>query len=143
MARYRARLDEQALVHSSLDAEMDEALPTDHATSVAITIALSYDQLDLTPATDGAALDLLARLAWCAPAPIPQRLIVRLFMLNPDADDAAEAVDPLLWRLRVLGLLDHLDTGGVALHRLVGAFVRSASSRGPTRLARARSWPTA
>jgi tetratricopeptide (TPR) repeat protein len=124
VARYRARLDAHALSHPSLDAELDEALPTQHATSVAATIALSYDQLDPAQATDAQARSLLTRLAWCVPTPIPDRLIVRLFMLNPDADDAAEAVDPLLWRLRALGLLDRLDTGGVALHRLVGAFVR-------------------
>ncbi|MCG8353692.1 MAG: hypothetical protein MI924_38500, partial [Chloroflexales bacterium] len=99
VARYRARLDEQALVHSSLDAEMDEALPTDHATSVAATIALSYDQLDPAQATDGPALDLLARLAWCAPAPIPDRLTVRLAGGDPDDEEAGELIDPLVRRL--------------------------------------------
>lgn len=43
---YQTRLDEYALAHPSLDADLEEALPTAHTTSVVATIALSYDQLD-------------------------------------------------------------------------------------------------
>ncbi|MCG8348992.1 MAG: tetratricopeptide repeat protein, partial [Chloroflexales bacterium] len=130
VACYLVRLDEQALAHPSLGADLGEALPTEHATSVAATIALSYDQLDPAQATDAQARSLLTRLAWCAPMPIPQRLGVRLCIRDPDVDDAAETVDPLLRRLRALGLVKRLADGAVALHRLVGAFVHSRDEAG-------------
>ncbi|NNJ12111.1 tetratricopeptide repeat protein [Chloroflexales bacterium ZM16-3] len=141
LAGYRARLGEALLAHPSLDADLDEGLPTQHAASVAATIALSYDQIALAPVPvrgvgtwlrrllgvtpkPDSALTLLQRLAQFAPAPIPQRLLVRLIDCDPDDEAQAAKVDASLRRLVTVGLIERLSEGEAVLHRLVAAFVR-------------------
>ncbi len=124
LAGYRQRLTTRMLAHPSLDAELEEGLPTQHAASVAATIALSYQQLDPAKPTDALALTLLQRIAQLAPAPIPQRLLVRLTERDPDDEDHAAEVDALLRRLAAVGLIDLLTEGGVTQHRLVAVFIR-------------------
>ncbi|MEI6779037.1 MAG: tetratricopeptide repeat protein, partial [Chloroflexales bacterium] len=124
LAGYRQRLTTRMLAHPSLDAELEEGLPTQHAASVAATIALSYQQLDPAKPTDALALTLLQRIAQLAPAPIPQRLLVRLTERDPDDEDHAAETDALLRRLAAVGLIDLLTEGGISQHRLVAAFIR-------------------
>ncbi|NNJ10577.1 tetratricopeptide repeat protein [Chloroflexales bacterium ZM16-3] len=124
LAGYRARLTETLLQHPSLDAELDEGLPTNHAESVAATIALSYQQLDATKPADVLSLTLLHHTAFLAPAPIPQPLLVRLIDRDPDDESQAIEVDAPLRRLVSVGLIELLPAGGAILHRLVAAFVR-------------------
>jgi tetratricopeptide (TPR) repeat protein len=121
LARYLEQVRAELLAHPSLDAELEEGLPTQHAASVTATIALSYAQLD--PSKDSAALRLLHRMAHCAPVLIPRRLLVRLCSGDPDQDDDDAALDKPLHRLAGLGLVESLEQG-VVLHRLVAAFVR-------------------
>jgi Tfp pilus assembly protein PilF len=104
------------LTHPSLDAELEEGLPTRHAESGAATIALSYERLNPAQPSDA--------LAQLAPAPIPQRLLVRLAERDPDDEDQVAEVDAPLRRLAALGLVDLLATGAASMHRLVAAFVR-------------------
>ncbi|NTU85103.1 MAG: CHAT domain-containing protein, partial [Chloroflexales bacterium] len=124
LAGYRQRLAEALLVHPSLDAELEEGLPTRHATSVAATIALSYQQLDAAKSTDALALTLLQGMAYLAPIPIPQRLLVRLADRDPDDEGQAAEVDAPLRRLAVVGLVELLPESGVAMHRLTATFMR-------------------
>ena len=124
LAGYRARLAESLLAHPSLNAELEEGLPTRHAESVAATIALSYTRLDAARAADALALTLLQRMAQLAPAAIPQRLLVRLAGRDPDDETQAVEVDGALRRLSAVGLCEPLPEGGALLHRLIAAFVR-------------------
>jgi len=123
LAGYKARLAETLLAHPSLDAALEEGLPTRHAESVAATIVLSYQQLDPTSKRDELAFLLLQRAAHLAPAPIPQRLLVRLVERDPDDEGQVAEVDAPLLRLAAIGLIDPLPDGSVAIHRLVAAFV--------------------
>ncbi|NTU81952.1 MAG: tetratricopeptide repeat protein, partial [Chloroflexales bacterium] len=152
LAGYHRRLAEMLLAHRSLEAELEEGLPTQHAASVAATIALSYNQITssstpkqglsawvakLTRAKPGEALRLLQRIAQLAPAPIPQRLLVRLAERDPNNESQASEVDAPLRRLATVGLVDLLDTGSVAIHRLIATFVRAQDSNGQASAARA------
>lgn len=136
LAGYSSRLAAMLLKHPSLDAELEEGLPTQHATSVAATIALSYERLEPTKASDALALTLLQRMAQLAPAPIPQRLLVRLAERNPDDEDQAAEVDAPLRRLAALGLVELLDAGAASMHRLVAAFVQDQDNNAEANLAR-------
>lgn len=122
---YRERLGNMVIAHPSLDADLDEDLPTQHAESVPATIALSYSRLDGAQAEDKQALALLQRIAYLAPAPVPARLLVRLAERNPDDEEQIACVDLLLRRLIVVGLIDRLPDGGAVMHRLIAAFARN------------------
>lgn len=121
-AVYRAQLATSLLAHPSLEAELDEALPTRHATSITATIELSYRRLDSAKESDALARTLLHRVAQLAPTPIPQRLLIRI--TEGDPDDISRADAPLR-RLAALGLIERLPDGAI-IHRLVAAFVRGA-----------------
>jgi tetratricopeptide (TPR) repeat protein len=124
LAGYRARLAASLLAHPSLEAELEEGLPTRHAQSVAATISLSYKQLNPAQARDALALTLLQRIAHLAPAPIPQRLLIRLAERDPDDEQQTAEVDEPLRRLAAVGLIELLPEDGATMHRLVAAFVR-------------------
>lgn len=122
---YRARLQENLLTHPSLEAELEEGLPTRHAESVLATIALSYQRLNLATHVDALACTILQRVAVLSPVPIPQHLIMQLTAHTaPDEEYAAE-LDQALRRLASIGLLELLPESQVSLHRLIAAFVRT------------------
>ncbi len=120
LSAYRQRLEQTVLEHPSLgDAQAAESdLPTAYRQGVAAALSLSYNRLDRTRDEDAAALTFLHRLAWLAPEPVPLPLLTAL--ADGDADDQA-AADPMLRRLRGIGLIDRRE---VQLHRLTAAFVR-------------------
>ncbi len=118
LSAYRQRLEQTVLEHPSLGDEQaaESGLPTAYRQGVAAALSLSYNQLNRTQ--DAAALTFLHRLAWLAPEPVPLPLLIAL--AGGDADDQA-AADPMLRRLRGVGLIDQRE---VQLHRLTAAFVR-------------------
>jgi tetratricopeptide (TPR) repeat protein len=112
------------LKHRSLTIE--GASPTGHEQHVARTFALSYDRLQPSDDIDAMALVTLARAAWFAPGePIPRNLL----RASAEVDDANESAilrfEDGLARLRELGLISEQGDGGLVLHRLLAAFVRS------------------
>ena len=115
---YDQRLKQTILAHPSLGDEQaaESGLPTAYRHGVAAALALSYQRLDQT--RDAAALTLLHRLAWLAPEPVPFPLLIAI--VGSDTNDQA-AVDPMLRRLRAVGLIDQRE---IQLHRLTAAFVR-------------------
>ncbi len=126
LAAYRQQLAQTVLSNESLSDKLAQAahLPTHYPRGVAAAIQLSYDRLD--PQRDAQARALLHRLAWLAPAPVPLRLVGALAGGDP-ADPAAAAVaDPVLRRLREVGLAER-SADGVAIHRLVAAFARECN----------------
>jgi len=128
--RYRVQLEARAaqIVNDpSLNMVLADDLPTKHATSIAATFALSYDQLDPAALTDALALRLLHVAAVAAPEPIPRPLLYRAGADDPLDDDplSPETADPALARLNALGLLDELPDTTLRLHRLLAAYVQT------------------
>ena len=136
LASYRTKLAEALIAHPSLEADLDEALPTQHRTSIAATIALSYERLDPMQPGDALALMLLQRMAQLAPVPVPRRLLVCLVGRDPDDAGQSAEVDTPLHRLAALGLIDLLPDGA-SLHRLMAAFVRDHDDNATASTARA------
>jgi tetratricopeptide (TPR) repeat protein len=124
-AAYLQRLREPAL----LDApwlRSNEPSPTGHVQQVAVTFALSYQQLELPDSMDTRALGLLARAAHLAPGePIPRDLLIATAELSKDETLALLECEDALTRLVALGLLERGATGTFRLHRLLIAFVRT------------------
>jgi tetratricopeptide (TPR) repeat protein len=119
---YLTQIQTQLLDHPSLDAELEEGLPTKHAASITATVALSYMRLDATK--DTLAIQLLHRTAQCASTLIPRSLLVNLVDADPDNVEDNALLDAPLGRLVALGLADLLEDSAV-VHRLVAAFVRA------------------
>ncbi|GIX26103.1 MAG: hypothetical protein KatS3mg122_3334 [Caldimonas sp.] len=121
LAAYRRQLAQTVLSNESLSDELAQVvhLPTHYPRGVAAAIQLSYDRLD--PQRDAAARALLHRLAWLAPAPVPLLLVGVLAGGDPADPAAVAAADPVLRRLREVGLAER-SADGVAIHRLVAAF---------------------
>jgi tetratricopeptide (TPR) repeat protein len=134
---YRARLEKELLAHPSLEAELEEELPTRHAPSIRATIALSYARLDPQRSSDALALALLRRMAQLASAPVPLRLLVRLIERDPDDDEQLAEIDAPLRRLVSVGLVDLNPDGSALVHRLVAAYVRGEDSEGGKSMERA------
>lgn len=124
-AVYLQRLREPAL----LDARWlrsAQPSPTGHVQQVAITFALSYEQLDAAVSTDTLALGLLARAAHLAPGePIPRDLLLATAELPKDELEAPLQSEDALTRLVALGLLERGTAGTLRLHRLLIIFVRT------------------
>jgi Tfp pilus assembly protein PilF len=127
---YHQRLVAAPLAHPSLEAELEEELPTGHVSSIEATIALSYERLDPSKSSDSLALTLLQLIARLAPAPIPVRLLVRLIQRDPDDEVQSAEVDAPIRRLLAVGLIDRDADGSVMLQRLIAAYVRDEDSHG-------------
>jgi tetratricopeptide (TPR) repeat protein len=121
---YRNQIEATPLTHRSLDAQLEQALPTGHEASILKTFALSYDKLEPAKPTDALALTMLHRSALLAPAPIPRRLLLRAVELNPDAEDSMDPADDAVNQLAALGLIEDLGDEGLRLHRLLAAYAR-------------------
>ena len=137
--RYWVQLEARAsqIVNDpSLNMVLADDLPTKHATSIAATFALSYDQLNPAIVTDALARRLLHAAAVAAPAPIPRPLLYRAGAANPQEPLPPETADPALARLSALGLLDELPDSALRLHRLLAAYVQTRPRPGDDAAAR-------
>lgn len=125
LASYLRQLETaiELLKHSSLD-DPEVPLPTQYRRGVAAAFAISYNHLNLANTTDVLALTILRRAAYCAPAPIPQSLIVRAVGQNPGDEEALTAYRSAVRRLISLGLIRMSEDKSLEMHRLVAAFVR-------------------
>jgi tetratricopeptide (TPR) repeat protein len=105
--------------------------PTGHEQDVARSFAMSYGQLDPEDPGDAVALATLSRAAWFAPGePIPRDLVRLSADVEEDDSDGVMGFEDGLSRLRGLGLFEEEENGSLVLHRLLGAFVRSAAQDG-------------
>lgn len=120
---YRTRLSKALLAHPSLEAKLEESLPTGHIPSIAATIALSYQMLDPVREQDRQALLLLFRASQFASAPIPQRLLVRILGHNPEEEYQAAQINILVRRLTAVGLIELLPQDEVSIHSLIASFI--------------------
>ena len=127
LTAYREALAREALAHPTLAGTFSTDLPTKHATGIAATFALSYDQLQPAAPLDALALRLLHAAAAAAPEPIPRPLLYRAGAADPEEDEPLppERADPALGRLSALGLLDELPDTRLRLHRLLAAYVQT------------------
>src|SRR6266511_2974088 len=125
---YLVRLRAASVNHPSLNALLEEGLPTGHAPSILATFGLSYQRLDTANPTDALALRLLHRAAWCAPVAIPRRLLLRAADLDPDDVDAQAEADAALRRLAAVGLIEPLSDGALRLHHLLAAYARARAA---------------
>ena len=118
----------KVLTHRSMT--LDGKSPTGHEQHVARTFALSFVQLDPDNSIDALALATLARAVWFARGePIPRNLLRLSLEIDNQSDDQALAFEDALTRLSELGLIDQLENGSLALHRLLAAFVHSATNQ--------------
>lgn len=123
----------EAVFDDELNDELAELLPGDYIDGIAGLFQVCYAQIDNTMPINVVAKTLLHRLAYCAPAPIPYRLIVRLIDHDPDDDDMPDELDHALQRLSSLGLISILHppedkSPSVHVHRLFAAYVRSRAT---------------
>ncbi|MEI8166243.1 MAG: CHAT domain-containing protein [Chloroflexales bacterium] len=129
LAGYRTHLAKTLLAHPSLEADIEEGLPTQYLRNVEATIALSYNQLDGSQQVDALALTLLQRTAYLAPSPIPFGLLVRLAGYDPDNEEHTVTVDKAVRRLTAVGLVELLPDEAIAIHRLISAYARQQGAK--------------
>ncbi len=125
-ANYLAQLQDESLLHPSLQGRGATQSPTGHELHVAQTFSLSYQRLDANDTVDSLALQLLARTAYFAPGePIPEWLLLASLVGNEDQPiDDLDKIDGLN-RLITLGLIT-TEAEVVLIHRLLARYVQQA-----------------
>jgi tetratricopeptide (TPR) repeat protein len=126
-AQYLEKLQSAPLQNFALRAL--STTPTEHERDLALTLAVSYQQLDPNEPIDALASDILAHVAHFAPGEaltldLLQQVISSLL---PAKEPELDFEDALL-RLEEVGLIERQREGQdtLRLHRLIGAFILSA-----------------